>query len=81
MELGNPEKVMPKLNHKWKKNPDFQKEGGFYAQYKCEKCGCVKTLHTDGHGYYSTYWERSGQDLGFRSKGPECIDWNDNSLD
>jgi len=72
---------MAKLNHKWKKNPDFVKEGGFYAQATCERCGLVKTSFSDGQGFFNTHWERSGQDYGFRTCGPECVDWSDNSLD
>ncbi len=75
------------MNHKWKKDKDFKPHDGYYEKYTCTTCGCIKTKHAmrdNGSTFHDEFYERSGQSFGFRSSAgyiPECIDWNDNTLD
>ena len=44
----------------------------------CKTCGCTRTK--EWLGKYSEFWyARSGIQFGF--KRPDCLDWNDNTLD
>ena len=64
------------MNHKWIENKSFKPHDGFTKEFDCSMCGCKKTKHIKGFNYY----ERSGITFGITNV-PECLDWNDNTLD
>lgn len=70
------------MNHKWKENKDFIPKDGYYKQLVCIRCGLVQThgvTKFNGRPYGFNMNERSG--LIYGTDMPECIDWNDNTLD
>ncbi len=75
---------MARLNHKWVKDKDFKiaKYSSTFAKYTCSRCGCVKHSNSykreDGGRRYEDHFTRDGRSFGYN---PECIDWDDNTLD
>lgn len=74
---------MPSLNHTWKKDKEYKPFSiqYVYAQYECTRCGCVKykiAFKRFGKTIHEERFERSNMDFDYN---PECINWEDNTLD
>lgn len=75
------------MNHRWDKNNDFKPHDGYYMQHTCNRCGMIKEKHVMkmyGKNFYDEHFTRSNISWGFKSGNnyiPECLDWNDNTLD
>lgn len=70
------------MNHKWIKDKDFKPQDWIKSSDNCSMCGCNRKLvyHFYKGKVYSEYdYERSG--ISFFNKRPDCLDWNDNTLD
>ena len=70
------------MNHKWVKDKDFKPHDGIKSSDTCSMCGCTRTLMTYFHNskvYHEYNYERSGMFM-FNNR-PDCLDWNDNTLD
>ena len=67
------------MNHKWVKDKSFIPHDFITEKSFCRTCGCKRIFkyYDKKRGCY--LYERSGID--FFDKNPECLDWNDNSLD
>lgn len=56
--------------HAWVKSGEYE--------HTCKICGCVRNReYHNGRTYF--YYKRSGIIFGLQR--PDCIDWNDNTLD
>lgn len=70
------------MNHKWVKDEDFKPHDGIKSSDNCSMCGCNRQLvkYFISDKIYSEYqYERSG--VFMFNKRPDCLDWNDNTLD
>jgi hypothetical protein len=74
---------MPKLRHIWKKDKDFEPNYHTYEKHDCTRCGLSKYKES----YKTKYGKRIFEESYVRDLGrtfdelPECIDWDDNTLD
>ena len=70
---------MPKsLRHTWKKDENFMPDYHFYKSEICKRCGLVKNFGSD-KGMHFFICTRS--EIVFTiNELPECIDWDDNTL-
>jgi hypothetical protein len=57
--------------HTWVKDKNIEK-------HCCKTCGCIRTKEFTGR-HSEFFYERSG--IGFGTQRPDCLDWNDNTLD
>lgn len=47
--------------------------------WNCSTCGCIRTKEYYGGYHPEFYYSRSG--MSFGTNRPDCLDWNDNTLD
>lgn len=60
--------------HIWKKDESFENIGIFKKKHICKTCGCEKLSSPFGPFYIRNK-------IKYGDKRPECLDWNDNTLD
>ena len=72
---------MPKLRHTWKRDKDFVPGQSRYSRYVCERCGCelFKTSYlVREKRFFDEIYYRDNRPFEYL---PECIDWDNNTLD